>query len=124
MNNEISDYDQIRELIRLSKGDLVEDAIKKQQMHLYKVKKTMMQSLETIIRYDEKWNERAEAVDDYLNNYPEDLEEWYETLIDIADENEIDISHIIYDVKMSTEDKIFKIEKKLIKILKECILKL
>lgn len=122
--SEMSDYDQIRELIRLNQGDLVEDAIKKQQMHLYKVKKTMMQDLECIIRHDEKWTERAEAIDDYLSHHPDDLEEWYETLIGIADENEIDILNIIYDVKMSTEDKIFKIEKKLIKILRECILKL
>ena len=124
MNNEMSDYDQIRELIRLSQGDLVEDAIKKQQMHLYKIKKTMMHDLEVIIRHDERWTERAEAIDDYLNNYPDELENWYETLIDIADENEIDVTSIIYDVKMPTETKIFKIEKKLIKILKECILKL
>lgn len=124
MNNEISDYDQIRELIRLSRGNLVEDAIKKQQMHLYKIKKTMMHDLEVIIRHDEKWTERAEAVNDYLNNYPDELDDWYETLIGIADENEIDITSIIYDVKMPTETKIFKIEKKLMKILKECILKL
>lgn len=124
MNNEISDYDQIRELIRLSRGDLVEDAIKKQQMHLYKIKKTMMDDLEVIIRYDEKWTERAETINDYLNNYPDELDDWYETLIGIADENEIDITSIIYDVKMPTETKIYKIEKKLMKILKECILKL
>ena len=124
MANEISDYDQIRELIRLNKGDLVEDAIKKQKMHLYKVKKTMMQDLENIIRYDAKWTERAEALDDYLTDYPDDLEEWYETLMSIADENEIDISNIIYDVNMSTDDKVLKIEAKLIKILRECILKL
>ena len=124
MNNEMSDYDQIRELIRLSRGDLVEDAIKKQQMHLYKIKKTMMHDLEVIIRHDERWTERAEAVDDYLNNYPDELDNWYEALIDIADENEIDVTSIIYDVKMPTETKIFKIEKKLMKILKECILKL
>lgn len=124
MNNEINDYDQIKELIRLSQGNLVEDAIKKQQMHLYKIKKTMMHDLEVIIRHDEKWTERAEAIDDYLNNYPDELDDWYETLIGIADENEIDITSIIYDVKMPTETKIFKIEKKLMKILKECILKL
>lgn len=124
MANEISDYDQIRELIRLNKGDLVEDAIKKQKMHLYKVKKTMMQDLENIIRYDAKWTERAEALDDYPADYPDDLEEWYETLMSIADENEIDISNIIYDVNISTDDKVLKIEAKLIKILRECILKL
>lgn len=124
MVSEVSDYDQIRELIRLNKGDLVEDAIKKQQMHLYKVKKTMIQDLENIIRQDAIWTERAEALDDYLADYPDDLEEWYETLMSIADENEIDISNIIYDVNMSTNDKVLKIEAKLIKILRECILKL
>lgn len=124
MVSEISDYDQIRELIRLNKGDLVEDAIKKQQMHLYKAKKTMMQNLEDIIRHDAIWTERAEALDDYLTDYPDDLEEWYETLMSIADENEIDILNIIYDVNMSTHDKVLKIEAKLIKILRECILKL
>lgn len=124
MVSEVSDYDQIRELIRLNKGDLVEDAIKKQQMHLYKAKKTMMQDLENIIRHDAIWTERAEALDGYLADYPDDLEEWYETLMSIADENEIDISNIIYDVNMSTDDKVLKIEAKLIKILRECILKL
>lgn len=123
MVSEVSDYDQIRELIRLNKGDLVEDAIKKQQMHLYKAKKTMMQDLEDIIRHDAIWTERA-SFDDYLADYPDDLEEWYETLMNIADENEIDISNIIYDVNMSTDDKVLKIEAKLIKILRECILKL
>lgn len=121
----MTDKEQIRTLIKLHNGDeLVENAIKRQKKHIQNEKRIMLDNLETIIRHDEKWTERATALNDYQTKYPDELEEWYEELIDISGDNDINIDDIVYNTEIDTLDKTIKIEQRLLKILKECIIKL
>lgn len=121
----MTDKEQIRTLIKLHNGDeLIENAIKRQKKHLQSEKRIMLDNLETIIRHDEKWTERAEALDEYISDYPEELSDWVSNLIDIALDNDIYIDDILIDAIGDEEKQMFLLEKRLTFILKECIIKL
>ena len=113
---------QVNEIISLHKGDIVEHAIK--QQYLYHTKKDMLNDLIMLIEHDAKWCERAEALDDYISDYPEELSDWVSNLIDIALENDIYIDDILIDAIGDEEKKMFLLENRLTFVLKECIVKL
>lgn len=115
---------QVNEIISLHKGDVVEHAIKQQQQYLYNTKKDMLNDLIMLIEHDAKWCERAEALDEYIFDYPEELSDWVSNLIDIALENDIYIDDILIDAIGDEEKQMFLLESRLTFILKECIVKL
>lgn len=115
---------QANELISLHKGDIVEHVIEQQQQYLYNTKKDMLNDLIVLIEHDIKWCERAETLDDYISDYPEELSDWVSDLIDMALNNDIYIDDILIEAIGDDEKKMFFLEERLRYILKECILRL
>lgn len=122
--NKNDDIRQANQIILLHKGDIVKNAIEQQQKYLYKTKTSMLNDLITLVQHDAKWYERAEAFDDYIMDFPDELDDWLSTLIDIGIENDIYIDDILEEFIGDDEKKMFALEKRLTFILKECITKL
>lgn len=122
--NKNDDVRQANQIILLHKGDIVKNAIEQQQKYLYKTKTNMLNDLITLVQHNAKWYERAEALDDYIMDFPDELDDWLSTLIDIGIDNDIYIDDILEEFIGDDEKKMFALEKRLTFILKECITKL
>ena len=57
-------------------------------------------------------------------DFPDELDDWLSTLIDIGIDNDIYIDDILEEFIGDDEKKMFALEKRLTFILKECITKL
>ena len=119
-----NENEQIDMIISLHQGDIVENAIMQQKQYLYKTKKDMLNNLIIIEENNAEWTTRAYALDEYITEHPDRLDEWISELIRIATDNDIYIDDILIDAIGNDEKKMFALEARLKYILRECILKL